>query len=260
MVSPIRKEVVIGDCRLLLGDCLEIMPTLGKFDHVISDPPYEALMQSLHSSTKLRRTDGGCQRKELNFQSIQELREPFLDYCVKNCSGWLLAFCNVEGVWHWRKSITDRGIKFKTTCIWHKPDSTPKLNGQGPALAYECITTSWCGVGHSKWNGGGSRGVFSHNTNNRERTGLHPTEKPVQLMQQLVSLFSNGWQSILDPFMGSGTTGVACVKLGRKFTGIELDPDYFEIACERIQKAVDQPDMFIEAEKQPEPTQEAMEL
>ena len=87
------------------------------------------------------------------------------------------------------------------------------------------------------------------------RTGneYHPTEKPVTLMQSFV-----GWTAgvVADPFMGSGTTGVACVKIGRKFIGIELDPDYFDIACKRVGEEYAQPDMFIEP-KQPAPKQEA---
>jgi site-specific DNA-methyltransferase (adenine-specific) len=83
-------------------------------------------------------------------------------------------------------------------------------------------------------------------TNNAERSGLHPTEKPVSLMRELISLFSNFGETILDPFMGSGTTGVAAVKLGRKFIGIEIEPKYFDIACRRISDALKQPDMFQE--------------
>lgn len=239
----------IGDCTLYLGDCLEVMPTLELVDHIIADPPYEQRMQHLHAKFKLRRTDGGPQRKVLDFGSVQDIRDPFLDFVPVLNGGWLLTFCNVEGVGEWQKAILARKMKFKTTCIWNKPDSTPKLNGQGPALSYECITTTWCGTGHARWNGGGKRGVFTHCTNNRERHGEHPTEKPVSLMKELVSLFTNKGQTILDPFMGSGTTGVACVKLGRKFIGIELEEKYFGIACERIRKAYDQPDLFIEDQK-----------
>ena len=78
----------------------------------------------------------------------------------------------------------------------------------------------------------------------------HPTVKPIALMSYLVKLVTMSTRNlILDPFMGSGTTGVACAKLGRKFIGIELDEDYFNIACERIRKAYDQPDLFIEPPK-----------
>lgn len=240
----------IGDATLYLGDCREILPSLAAKGHYISDPPYEQRMQSLHAEFKLRRTDGGPQRKALTFDSVADLRAPFLDVAAEHCDGWLLAFCNVEGVGEWRSAILERGLKFKTTCIWNKPDATPKLNGQGPALSYECITTTWCGRGHARWNGGGKRGVFTHLTNSKDRHGEHPTEKPVSLMVEIVDLFTDPHQPVIDPFMGSGTTGVACLRRHRRFIGIEKDPRFFEIACERILAASRQPDMFIRREVQ----------
>jgi len=244
-----RIEQLAEGVTLHLGDCREILPTLGRFDHVISDPPYEERMQMLHAKYKLRRTDGGRQRAALTFDSIQNIRAPFLKAIADQNNGWLLAFCNVEGVGEWKNAILAEELKFKTTCIWVKPDATPKLNGQGPALSYECITTTWCGKGLARWNGGGRRGVFTHLTNNPDRTGKHPTEKPVSLMRELVTLFSNPGQLVCDPFMGSGTTGVACVQAGRKFTGIEMNPQYFDAACHRIDAALAQADMFIESPK-----------
>lgn len=248
-----NRVETIGDCTLYLGDCREILSGIDSADHVISDPPYEARMQALHAEFKLRRTDGGGQRKALDFDDISDLRAPFLDAVARLNRGWLLAFCNVEGVGEWQSAILERGLKFKTTCIWNKPDATPKLNGQGPALSYECFTTTWCGRGHARWNGGGRRGVFTHPTNNSERHGEHPTEKPASLMREIVNLFSNYGETVLDPFMGSGTTGVACVNLGRKFIGIEREPKYFEIACRRIAEAYRQPRLF--SEPAPKPTQ-----
>ena len=241
------REVTIGNCRIINGDCLEVMAILEPVSHVISDPPYEQLMQDLHAKVKLRRTDGGAERKALTFAGINEIRKPLLTEVKRINNGWLLAFCNVEGVWFWRKEIISADLKFKTTCIWVKPDATPKLNGQGPALAYECITTTWCGKGHARWNAGGKRGVYTHITNQRDRDGRHPTEKPVPLMQELLADFTNPGETILDPFMGSGTTGVACARMGRKFIGIEMDPKYFDVACERIEKAYAQGDMFLPA-------------
>lgn len=248
-----RKEV-IGNCTLYLGDCLEVMSELQSVDHVISDPPYEARMQMLHAKFKLRRTDGGAQRQELNFQSIQDIRQPLIDAIKPLNNGWLLAFCNVEGVGAWQDALIASGLKFKTTCIWVKPDATPKLNGQGPALAYECMTTTWCGKGHARWNAGGKRGVYTHLTNQRDRDGRHPTEKPLPLMKELIADFTEVGQTILDPFMGSGTTGVACSVMARSFIGIELDEKYFDIACERVTKAQRQADMFI-----PRPPKEKQE-
>ena len=244
-----RIEQLAEGVTLYLGDCREILPTLGDVSHIITDPPYEARMQALHAQYKLRRTDGGAQRQVLDFESIQDIRDPFLHEVKRINRGWLLAFCNVEGVGEWQSAILAQDLKFKTTCIWNKPDATPKLNGQGPALSYECFTTTWCGKGHARWNGGGRRGVFTHPTNNAEREGTHPTEKPVSLMREIVVLFSNAGELILDPFMGSGTTGVACVRTGREFVGVEKNPVYFEVACRRIQAALDAPDMFVEAPK-----------
>ena len=251
-MNAFRTEV-IGDATLYLGDCRELLPTLEPVSHVISDPPYEARMQALHASFALRRTDGGPARRPLDFADVSGLREPFLDESARLCQGWLLAFCNVEGVGDWQAAILARDLKFKTTCIWNKPDATPKLNGQGPALSYECFTTTWCGKGHARWNGGGRRGVFTHPTNNAERDGTHPTEKPASLMREIVSLFSNAGDTVLDPFMGSGTTGVACTQLGRRFIGIEQNPAYFDVACRRLAAAYRQPRLF--AEPAPKPVQ-----
>lgn len=239
------RTETIGDCTLYLGDCREVLASLTEpVDHVFSDPPYEARMQMLHAKTRLRRTDGGPERKALTFDDVSDLRAPFLDAVKRLNRGWLLAFCNVEGVGDWQNEILARGMKFKTTCIWNKPDATPKLNGQGPALSYECFTTTWCGSGHARWNGGGRRGVFTHPTNSRDREGTHPTEKPLSLMKEIVGLFSNPGEVILDPFMGSGTTGVACATLGRKFIGCELQEQYFDIACRRIEASYNQPRLF----------------
>ena len=249
------EKVVIGPCELYLGDCLEILPTLGKVDAVVTDPPYEARMQELHGEVKLRRLDGGPQRRAITFDSVRDIREPFLDALIGRNGGWMLAFCNVEGVAAWRESILARDMKFKTTCIWNKPDATPKLNGQGPALSYECFTTTWCGKGHAKWNGGGRRGVFTHPTNNAERHGEHPTEKPLSLMVELLTLFTNPGDLVLDPFMGSGTTGVAARKTGRRFIGCEIDPKYFNIAERRISAARHEPQLPL---AEPKPKQTSM--
>lgn len=89
------------------------------------------------------------------------------------------------------------------------------------------------------------------------RYGGHPTEKPVPLMADLVSLYTNPGDLVLDPFMGSGTTGVACLKLGRRFVGIERDPKFFDLACERIEQAAAQPDLFT---PQPKARQESLAL
>ena len=246
-----RKEV-IGDCTLYLGDCLEVMPTLGKVDHVVCDPPYE---DHVHKSSVKLAKNGSLRDKrnpfnEFDFQSIDNIRDKAI-YCIERlCDGWFIAFCTIEGTAMWANALNQSSIKYKRPCLWIKPDGMPQFNGQCPGLGCEAFTVSWAGVGVSKWNGGGKHGIYTH-SKGKDRFGGHPTEKPVALMSDIINDFTNQSQTILDPFMGSGTTGVACVKLGRKFIGIELDEKYFDIACKRIEEAYRQSDMFIEPPKKP---------
>lgn len=238
------EKVVIGDCTLYHADCMDVMPFIDKVDAVVTDPPFE---KEAHSS--IRRTQKSITNKTvdiINFEMINEdLRDFISKWSNKNSKGWNLFFCQCEAVAAWRDSIEKFDGKYKRACIWVKPDSSPQFNGQGPAQGYESIVCSWSGEGVSRWNGGGKRGVFTHLTNTKDREGTHPTEKPIRLMNELVNLFTFKNDLILDPFMGSGTTGVACVKMGRKFIGIELDKQYFDISCGRIRDAYAQPDMFI---------------
>ena len=256
MSEPWVRKEVIGDCTLYQGDCLKMVAHIGTVDHIVCDPPYESsLHASKNSSRGPVRADAGPNLKGLNFAPIDTIRDDFIRVAESSCAGWFIAFCTVEGVAKWADAINPSGMKYKRACIWVKPDSTPQLNGQGPAQGAECFVAAWCGTGHAKWNAGGKRGVYKHLVNPSDRHRLHPTEKPWRLFAEILADFTNEGEAILDPFMGSGTTGVACVKLGRKFIGIELDPDYFEIACERIRDAYRQPDMFIEAEK-PKPAEQ----
>jgi len=239
------REERIGGCVLIHGDCLSVMPTLGVVDHIICDPPYEA---SLHDSKNLGREvniDNKRTLKKLEFDSIDGFRQGFVDVSCRASKGWFIAFCTIEGVAKWADAINPSPMKYKRACVWVKPDSTPQINGQGPAQGAECFVTAWNGSGHAKWNAGGKRGVYRHNVNPPDRDGTHPTEKPWRLFAELLNDFTNPGDTILDPFMGSGTTGVAAIKTGRKFIGIEKDPAYFELACKRISDTERQGDLFI---------------
>jgi DNA modification methylase len=105
-------------------------------------------------------------------------------------------------------------------------------------MGYESIVACHA-PGKSTWNGGGQHGVFIVNKGGDERAG-HPTQKPFALMEKLIRLFTDPGDLILDPFMGSGTTGVAAIRLGRRFLGWEKDPKYFAIAEKRISRAREQ--------------------
>lgn len=236
----------IGRATLYLGDSLTIMPTLGKVAHVVCDPPYEAIMHASKSGMKgLVRPDGSHHWKPLDFAPIDAIREDVTHQVAEMCEGWFIAFCTAEGVARWADAINPSLMKYKRACVWIKPDSTPQMNGQGPAQGAEMFVTAWAGTGHAKWNAGGKRGVYTHCVNGPERDGRHPTEKPRRLMAEILADFTCPEQTILDPFMGSGTTGVAAVQMGRRFIGIERDEKYFEVACDRIEKAQRQGDMFI---------------
>ena len=256
MSNPIRKEVQIGNARLLLGDCMEILPTLGGVDAVITDPPFEK-----EAHTAVRRTQKSIRDDkpaELGFAAItEETRSAVPAWAKEHCSGWLLAFCQVEAVAVWRDAMEAAGLKYKRGMAWVKPDSSPQFNGQMPAQGYECIASAWCGKGISRWNGGGRRGVFTHLTNQPDRDGRHPTEKPIPLMRELVGLFTDAGDLVLDPFMGSGSTAIGCIKTGRRFIGIEQDETHFATACERVRKAYAQPDMFV-SPRSPEPVQQPL--
>lgn len=235
----------IGLATLYLGDCLEILPTLDAVDHIIGDPPYE---DELHGAIgRIRRNDGQEMIADLGFEGINATRSEVARLCVEKSNGWLILFTLAEGVRAWRDDIQAAGAKYDTCIAWVKPDSAPRFNGQGPARGFECAVTAWCAAGYRIWNGGGKRGIYTHLVNGQERTGLHPTEKPRRLMSELVSDFTQPGQTILDPFMGSGTTGVAAVMAGRSFVGIERDPAHFQLACKRIEDAQRQGDMFVGA-------------
>ena len=246
------KSEIIGDCTLYLGDALDVLAPFS-VDHIISDPPYE---DELHNAIgRIRRNDGREMIQSLGFEGVNADRSKIAAACVNASNGWLILFTLAEGVRAWRDEVQAAGAKYDTCLAWVKPDASPRFNGQGAARGFECAITAWCAPGYRSWNGGGKRGVFTHCVN-VGRQGEHPTEKPVPLMVELVELYTNEGNTVCDPFMGSGTTGIACLKRGRKFIGVERDPKWFDLACRRIEAAYKQPDFFV----QPAPIakQEAM--
>lgn len=241
------RQEIIGDARLILGDCREALEGV-KVDHVISDPPYE---DELHNAMgRIRRNDGQQMIQDLGFEGVNAARADIASLCVGASDGWVILFTLAEGVRAWRDDLQAVGAKWDTTCFWIKPDASPRFNGQGPARGAECFVTCWAGKGYRRWNAGGKRGVYTHCVNTG-RQGEHPTEKPVPLMRDLISDFTQPDQLICDPFMGSGTTGVACIQFGRRFLGIERDERWFDLACRRLEEAYRQPRLFEEPAPKP---------
>lgn len=247
------ERVIIGASELYLGDCLEVMPHLlkvsdvGSVSSVITDPPYE---KEAHSKGRRLpgRQIGGARSMEyaaLDFAEIdEETRHEASRLMVALCRGWLLTFCQAEAVAAWRDAHEAGGAKYRRAMVWIKPDGAPQFTGDRPGMGYESIVASWCGSGRSAWNGRGRHGVFTHAQRDNNRPKDHSTQKPIALMRELVGLFTDAGDVILDPFMGSGTTGVAAVESGRAFIGIERDRRHFDTACRRLEDAQRQARMF----------------
>jgi site-specific DNA-methyltransferase (adenine-specific) len=206
------EKVVIGDATLYHGDCLEIMPTLPTVDAVITDPPYGI---GYAANPIVGRGKSASNHERLAWD----------DKVVDGLVPMLLAAAPAVVVWggnHYPFPPSRAWLS------WFKPDAPPSM------AHFELAWTNMdrpsrqvsCSIGET----------------NPERAG-HPTQKPVRVMREAIAYARNP-QTILDPFMGSGTTGVACANLGRKFIGIEIERKYFDIACERIDNAYRQARMF----------------
>lgn len=228
----------IGDATLYMGDCMEILPTLPKVDAVITDPPYG---YSYESNYIAETTTAQWMNSAIANDHDTSARDAVIAWAGQR--PWL-AF----GAWRMPKPQGVRGV-----LVWDK----------GPASGMGDLAFPWKGsweeiyIGGKGWHGTRDEGVLKgHWIVTRASMGReHPNEKPVSLLCELIKK-TPAECTVLDPFMGSGTTGVACAQLGRKFIGIEMEPKYFEIACRRIEQAYAQGQLF--PQQQAKPVQEAL--
>ncbi len=211
------EKVIIGDCELWHGDCLEVLPLLPPVDLVLTDPPY-----GIYAC-------GGKWGKKADLQ---------WDKVAADNEAQILAAGKVQIIWGGNYLVLPPS---RGWLAWRKPDRVPS------AADFELAWTSM------DMNARLIEQTIA--ATNAERVG-HPTQKPLRVMEWSLS-FCPEAQSVCDPFMGSGTTGVACVKTGRHFTGIERERKYFDIACHRIEQAVAQP-RLIPDEKRPDPVNESL--
>ena len=218
------RTEVIGDATLYLGDCLEILPTLGRVDAVITDPPY-GLGDKWTGGGGTKRTSWRFDPKEARAWDMQapdfvpDLVAPFNEAIVWGGNYFALPPSRCWLVWD--KKQNDAWTTAQCELAWTNLDR--------PVRAFR----------------------FAQCEQASEGLKEHPTQKPLSLMLWCMKWVSG--RTILDPFMGSGTTGVAALQLGRKFIGIELDPGYFDIACRRIEEAWRQPRLFEEPKRKPQP-------
>lgn len=221
-----------GAVMIFHADCRDVLPALDLVDHVITDPPYEAEAHTLQR--RVKRGGGIMECEPLTFAPMDpEGREMAALNLAAVARRWVLVFCQVEGAPLWRASLEVAGLVYKRTCIWVKPDGMPQYTGDRPGMGYEAMVAAHV-KGRSRWNGGGRCGVFTFPKGEGLGSTPHPTTKPESLMRELVQLFTDEGETILDPFMGSGTTLVAAKKLGRKAIGIEREEKYCEVAARRL--------------------------
>ena len=225
-MTPEPRIERIGDAILYQGDCYTILPALPEADAVITDPPYD---------TKTH--DGALLEQEIDFQPLSSVAA-LVDALLRQSRGWCLCFCSLEMLFEYKAAAGDAWIR---AGVWDRVANMPQMSGDRPAQGAEGIAM-FHRPGRKTWNGGGKAAIYRHMV---DRGGKqHPTQKPDPLLHELVGLFTQAGQVVLDPFMGSGTTGVACANLGRQFVGIEREPKYFGIACERISAAYAQGRLF----------------
>ena len=223
------REEIIGDARLILGDCREILPTLSGVDAVVTDPPY-----------------GINWKPRVNHQD-----QPWIDSVQFDPSPFL-AFGQFHLFWG-AQYFANKLPPTQGWLTWAKRPVSHDFSDD--SRTYATTELAWRDWGKSAfmshvWDGGKRAGDPDN------RTFCHPSQKPIEVMEWCIRHLPPQAQRILDPYAGSGTTGVACARLGRSFIGIEIEERYFDIACRRIEEAQRQRDLLISAPV-PEPPEEA---
>lgn len=224
-----RKEV-IGDCTLYLGDTMQILPTLEKADLLLSDPPYKltsggngdyADWQVAHDYNN----DGSIVVCDIDWPDFM----PLFFAALKD-PGHAYVMCNNRHVQGMLNASTTAGFRFHNLLVWDKGSATPN---RWYMKNCEFVGFFFKGKAFYVTDCGAKQLIKCA----QENYGDHPTTKPVALMEHYISQSTKPGQVVLDPFMGSGSTGAAAVKTGRKFVGIEIDPKYFDLACRRVAEA-----------------------
>jgi len=211
-------KVEIGNATLYLGDCAEVLSMIDKVDAVITDPPY-----GINDNSKKVASRG-------NMAAPKDYGH--FDWDKSPPSDELIELIRTKG--KYQAFFGGNYFTLPPTSCWLVWD---KLNGDNDFADCELAWTNWHKAVRRlqwRWNGMIRQG-------NEER--YHPTQKPLEVMKWVIELCPKS-DTILDPFMGSGTTGVAAIQLGKKFIGIEREKQYFDIACKRIEQAVSQPQLF----------------
>lgn len=225
------REEIIGNARLILGDCREVLPAVGRVDAVVTDPPY-AVPTTIAQKRTITRSVGDLSIIEY---AMQAYLGAAVDMLMPN--GRVFVFCDGTSYPVFFRVLYGRVQT--ALLIWNKGRF-----GMGREFRkqHELVMHGWLPETPIFGDGVGRSDILEYAPVPTEQR-THPAEKPVALISDLLRPCGH---IVLDPFMGSGTTGVACAKLGRSFIGIEIEPKFFDIACRRIEAAQRQADMFVQ--------------
>lgn len=219
---------------LRLGDCLEVMKTIedNGIDAIITDPPYNIARKNNFKTMGRTGIDFGEWDKGFDlFSYIDEIPR------ILSKNGSVVIFNDWKNVGEIAKYCESVGLVIKDMLRWEKANPMPRNRDRRYITDYECAI--WCTNKKAKWvfnrqDESYQRPLFKGALTKRSEKTNHPTQKPLWLMEELVKIHTNENDIILDMFMGSGSTGVACKNLNRNFIGIEMDDEYFEIAKTRL--------------------------
>lgn len=219
---------------LYQGDCRLIVPGLDAIDHIITDPPYgDGATHNGHLGKVVLR-NGEPAGRALGFAGIS------LGECVELVGAWVALakrWVVFTCEWKYAHALDDAGLLVRLG-IWRKPDGAPQFTGDRPGTGWEAVAICHR-PGKKRWNGGGKHAFWEYPKG--ENPNGHPAGKPLELLRRLLLDFTDPGETVLDPFMGRGTTGVACVATGRRFTGVEIDPVHYQSAEKRIERAIQYP-------------------
>ena len=242
------ERVRIGDSTLYLGSMFDLMdPGWPEVDHIITDPPYSSHTHSMMRTNKDTPGVVSGARVKLFDSLTDEQFVRAMRLCLGACYEWCIATCDFK-----HAPLFFQHVNFVWLGAWVKPNPMPQISRDRPGQGFETVLILHAAHVAKKWNRGGGAAVWTFPVEGR---GEVPTQKPLALAKALVGDFTEPGEIILDPFMGSGTTGVAAVMMGREFQGIEKDPRNFAIACRRIEQAYAQRPLF-----EPAPTPKPQQL
>lgn len=235
-----NAPVIIGDATLYLGDCRDIVPALPQVDAVITDPPYSAKTHAGHDQIHRDGAADASARSALGYDALSPADVAILSSLYSSkCDGWIVWMTDHVLAPVIREALEGGGRYVFAPIPFYQAGRSVRITGDGP-----CSWTDWIVVSRTtaqvKWGTLPGGYIAGPGWKDKARMG----GKPTLLMERVVSDYSRPGQIVLDSHMGAGTTGVACVRTGRKFIGCEIDPVAFEMACNRIEQAAAQGSMF----------------